>query len=97
MTRGQKRTLGRIIGALALFAIGLVLGGDRCGGWLKAGFMLAAWLLAGYDVLWDAIRGILRGQVFDENFLMALATVCAIAMKDWGEAAAVMIFFQISL
>ena len=95
MKRGQKRTLGRIIGALALFAIGLVLGGDRCGGWLKAGFMLAAWLLAGYDVLWDAIRGILRGQVFDENFLMALATVCAIAMKDWGEAAAVMIFFQI--
>ncbi len=61
MTRGQKRTLGRIIGALALFAIGLALGGDRCGGWLKAGFMLAAWLLAGYDVLWDAIRGILRG------------------------------------
>ena len=36
MTRGQKRTLGRIIGALALFAIGFVLGGDRCGGWLKS-------------------------------------------------------------
>lgn len=90
MTRRQKRTLARIVFGAALFAVSLFLS-DR---W-QAGFALAAWLLAGYDVLWSAVRNILRGQIFDEKFLMTLATVCAIAMRDWKEAAAVMIFFQV--
>lgn len=90
MTRRQKQTLARIVLGAALFAVSLFLDGR----W-QAGFALAAWLLAGYDVLWSAVRNILRGQIFDEKFLMTLATVCAIAMQDWKEAAAVMIFFQV--
>ena len=90
MTRRQKRLLLRIIIGISLFVIGLFLP-ER---W-KAGVMLAAWLVAGYDVLWAAIRNILRGQIFDEKFLMALATCCALAMRDWTEAAAVMLFFQV--
>ena len=84
---------GRVIrlgAALAVFAAGLFLDG-----WYQAGFMLSAWIVAGYDVLWSALRNILRGQIFDENFLMALATVCALAMQEWSEAAAVMIFYQV--
>ena len=90
MKRRQKILLGRILAAAALFAVGLFLNG-----WWKAGFMLASWLAAGYDIVWSALRNILRGQVFDEKFLMTLATVCALAMQDWGEAAAVMVLFQI--
>ncbi len=90
MKRRQKLLLGRILAAAALFAVGLFLDG-----WWKAGFMLASWLAAGYDIVWSALRNILRGQVFDEKFLMTLATVCALAMQDWGEAAAVMVLFQI--
>lgn len=90
MTRRQKKLLFRIIAALAVFVAGLFL----CDRW-RAGCMIAAWGLIGYDVLWSAIRNILRGQIFDEKFLMALATCCALAMQDWTEAAAVMLFFQI--
>ena len=90
MTRKQKKLLTRIIAALVLFAAGFFLKD-----WWQAGFMLAAWLLAGYDVLWDAIVNIFHGQLFDEKFLMGLATCGALAMQDWKEAAAVMVFFQI--
>ena len=90
MTRRQKRLLLRIVLGAALFAAGLFLDG-----WWQAGFMMGAWLVSGYDILWSALRNILRGQIFDEKFLMALATVCALAMQDWKEAAAVMLFFQV--
>ena len=90
MTRRQKRLLLRIGIGIVLFAVGLFLPE-----WWQAGLMVAAWLIAGYDILWSAIRNILRGQIFDEKFLMALATCCALAMKDWKEAAAVMLFFQV--
>lgn len=90
MTRRQKKLLVRIGVALVVFLVGLFLPG-----WWKAGFMLAAWAIVGYDVLWAAIRNILRGQLFDEKFLMALATCAALAMQDWAEAAAVMLFFQV--
>ncbi len=90
MTRRQKRVLLRILLGLTLLVAGLFLKG-----WWRAGFALAAWLIAGYDVLWAALRNILRGQVFDEKFLMTLATCCAIAMQKWTEAAAVMLFFQV--
>ena len=56
--------------------------------------LLLAYLIAGYDVLWGAVRGILRGQVFDENFLMSLATVGAILISEYAEAVAVMVFYQ---
>lgn len=87
MTGRQKRLLGRIAAGLLLFAVGLFLPG-----WWKTGFLLAAWLIAGYDVLWSAVRNILHGQLFDEKFLMSLATCCALGMQEWTEAAAVMLF-----
>ncbi len=90
MTRKQKKLLTRIIVSLVLFAVGFFLKS-----WWQMGFMLAAWLLAGYDVLWEAIVNIFHGQLFDEKFLMGLATCGALGMKDWKEAAAVMIFFQV--
>lgn len=90
MKRREKIALARIGCSVLLLGIGFLLPGR----W-KAGFMLAAWLLSGYDVLWDAVRNIFHGQFFDENFLMGLATVCAVAMQDWAEAAGVMILFQI--
>ena len=90
MKRRQKIELARIIASAVLMGIGFCLDG-----WWKAGFMLAAWLLSGYDVLWDAVCNVFRGQFFDENFLMALATVCAVAMQDWAEAAGVMVLYQI--
>ena len=90
MTRKQKKLLTRIIVSLVLFAAGFFLKS-----WWQMGFMLAAWLLAGYDVLWEAIVNIFHSQLFDEKFLMGLATCGALGMKDWKEAAAVMIFFQV--
>lgn len=90
MKRREKIALARIGCSVLLLGIGFLLPGR----W-RAGFMLAAWLISGYDVLWDAVRNIFHGQFFDENFLMGLATVCAVAMQDWAEAAGVMILFQI--
>ena len=90
MKRREKLALVRICCSVVLLGVGFFLDG-----WWKAGLMLAAWLLSGYDVLWDAVCNIFRGQFFDENFLMGLATVCAVAMQDWAEAAGVMILFQI--
>ncbi|MBQ3356643.1 MAG: cadmium-translocating P-type ATPase [Oscillospiraceae bacterium] len=90
MTRRQKKLLIRIASASAVFIAGLFLKD-----WWRAGCMIAAWLIVGYDVLWAAIRNILRGQIFDEKFLMALATCAALGMQDWAEAAAVMLFFQV--
>ena len=63
--------------------------------WIKIVIALVAYGLAGWDVLWGAVRGIAHGQVFDEKFLMAVATLGAIASQDYNEACAVMIFYQI--
>lgn len=90
MTRRQKRTVLRVTVGSVLFAGGLFLKD-----WWQAGAMIAAWGIAGYDVLWSALRNILRGQFFDEKFLMGLATCCAFGMQDWKEGAAVMLFFQV--
>ncbi|MFI3170445.1 MAG: heavy metal translocating P-type ATPase [Faecalibacterium sp.] len=56
---------------------------------------LLAYLMVGYDVVWDAVRNILKGQVFDENFLMSLATIGAFAIGEYTEGVAVMLFFQV--
>ena len=61
----------------------------------KTGILLAVYLLVGYDVLWRAIKNIKRGEVFDENFLMSIATVGAIAIDEYPEAVGVMLFYQI--
>ena len=92
MTRKQKKTLLRIaLAALLLLGAALL---PLEGIWKALAFCVP-WLVIGYDVLWDAIRGILHGQVFDEKFLMALATVGALAIGEYPEAAAVMLFYQV--
>lgn len=62
---------------------------------LKLGLYLAAYGTAGYDVLWNALRDLLRGRMLDENFLMAIATVGALGIGEPAEAAAVMLFYQV--
>lgn len=75
----------RIAAALILFA---------CGFWFKPLF-LVSYLLAGGDVLFKALRNIIKGQIFDENFLMGIATIGAICIKEYPEAVMVMILYQI--
>ncbi len=92
MTKKQKRTLLRILLAGLLLLGAALLPAE---GLWKALAYAVPWLVIGWDVLWDALRNILRGQVFDEKFLMALATVGAFAVGEYPEAAAVMLFYQI--
>ncbi len=97
MTRAQKRTLYRIIATAILFAAALFateLLPPLKGHWRLPAF-LAPYFLIGWDVLYTAGRNILKGQVFDENFLMALATVGALAIGEYPEAVAVMLFYQV--
>ncbi len=77
--------------ALLLLAAGLLL---REGLWVRTALFFLAYFIAGYDVLWNATRGIARGQVFDENFLMSLATIGALVIGEYAEAVAVMVFYQ---
>ena len=82
---------------IARFGIGiaLFLAANIGEGMLSVGLFLAAYLVFGYDVLYQAIRNMIKGQVFDENFLMALATVGAIAIGEMPEAVFVMLFYQV--
>ena len=106
MTKKQKQTLARILTAGVLFAALFV--GERLG-WIDAletllgtprpllplGLYLAVYLLIGWDVVWKALRNISHGQVFDENFLMLVATVAAFCIGEYEEAVAVMLFYQV--
>ena len=92
MSRKQKKTLLRI-GLEALLLAGAAL--LPAEGLWKALAYAVPWLVIGWDVLWDAVRGIAHGQVFDEKFLMAIATIGAFAIGEYPEAAAVMLFYQI--
>ncbi len=103
MNRKQKKTLARIIIAAVVFAAGATLGfifpesEERFTAlwFVRTAALLAAYLTAGWDVLWKAVRNISHGQVFDENFLMAVASVGAMIIGEYSEGAAVMIFYQI--
>lgn len=92
MNKKQKTNLMRIIAAVVLVA---ALWLSPVEGWLAGLLYLIPYLIVGYDILRKAVKGIFRGQVFDENFLMAVATVGAMALGDWREGCAVMIFYQI--
>lgn len=92
MSASQKRELGRIILSAALFVLALIIPAE---GWLKLLICLVPYIIAGYDVLFDAVANILHGQVFDEKFLMALASLGAFAVGEYHEAIFVMVFFQI--
>lgn len=87
----KKETL-RIGTALAIFAFGFLLKRYET---VSLVLFVLAYAMAGYDVLYRAIRNILRGQIFDENFLMSIATVGAFAIGDFAEGAAVMLFYQV--
>ena len=92
MSRKHKKRLARIIIAAAALAVIVLLPVNDI---IKAVLFLLPYLIVGWDVLWSAARNIAHGQVFDENFLMSLATVGAYALGDYVEAAAVMLFYQI--
>ena len=112
MSPKQKRWLARIVVALILFFAVMTftelapleewLGSRTAAIWVEFGLFLIPYLIAGYDVLWEAVENIGRGQVFDENFLMSVATIGAFAMvlfpdadPHMAEGAAVMLFYQV--
>lgn len=92
MSRKQKKILIRIALSAILCLVAWAL--PVSGLWRLIVFAVP-YLVIGYDVLWSAIRNILHGQIFDEKFLMTIATVGAFAIGDYPEAAAVMIFYQV--
>ncbi len=92
MSRKQKKSLLRILLGAVLLALCLALPLE--GIW-KLGAFLAAYLVSGGDVLWRAIRNIFRGQVFDENFLMCIATVGAFCTQEYMEGVLVMLLYQV--
>ncbi len=96
MTGGQKKRLWRIIIAAVLFIAALVITHVFELAWYWELLLFAVpYLVAGYDVLLEAAENIAHGQVFDENFLMAIASLGAFAIGEYPEAAAVMLFYQI--
>ena len=92
MSRKQKKVLIRIILAAVLL---IVLSQVPVTGYLRWGLYMIPYLVIGYDILKKAGKGILNRQVFDENFLMAVATVGAILLGDYAEGVSVMLFYQI--
>lgn len=92
MNKKQKKMLTRIIAAFLLLIILSLL---PVTGYLRFGLYLIPYLVIGYDILKKAFKGIRNRQVFDENFLMAAATVGAILLGDYQEGTAVMLFYQI--
>ena len=98
MTKKQKSLLTRIILGIVLFLAGMIL--ERAvdapwAYWTAVGLLLMSWLLCGLEIAIKAVKNIGHGQIFDENFLMTLATVGAFALMDFDEGAAVMLFFQV--
>ena len=97
MTKKQKRMLRRIILAAVLYAAAAVLCQVFASlPWpVQAVLYLIPYFIIGYDVLRKAVLGVVHGEVFDENFLMAVATVGAMCLGEYGEGVAVMLFYQV--
>lgn len=96
MSKKQKKVLVRIIVALLLLAGVILL--DKLAllpQWAMIVLYLVPYFVIGYDILWKAFKGIKNRQVFDENFLMAVATVGALCLQEFKEGVAVMLFYQI--
>ena len=92
MTTKQKKNLIRIAVALVLFLAAWL---SPLTGWWQLGAFLVPYFIVGWDVLWRALRNIAHGQIFDENFLMAVATIGALAIGEYPEGVAVMLFYQV--
>ena len=96
MSKKQKKVLIRIIiSSVLLVALMITSKLVQLNKWAEFVLYLVPYLIIGYDILKKAIKGIAKGQVFDENFLMAVATIGAVALGDFAEGAAVMLFYQI--
>lgn len=96
MTKKQKKVLIRIIvSAVLLAGIMIITKFVEINKWIQFALYLVPYLIIGYDILKKALKGIFKGQIFDENFLMAVATVGAVALGEFSEGAAVMLFYQI--
>lgn len=92
MTRKQKHLLFRIIIAAVLFAAGGLLTLDSTA---EMAVFLVCYVVIGWDIVWKALTNILHGQVFDENFLMTIATIGALILGEHSEGVAVMLFYQV--
>ena len=93
MTKKQKKVLYRIIIAAVLLAAFMLAPIEETR--IRFVLFLIPYAVIGYDILRKAVLGIVHGEVFDENFLMAVATIGAICLGDYAEGAAVMLFYQI--
>ena len=92
MGKKQKKMLARILVSAVVFAAGFFL---PLAGWSQLVFYLTVYAIIGWDIVWKAVRNIAHGQVFDENFLMALATIGAFCLQEFPEAVEVMLFYQV--
>lgn len=92
MTRKQKRLLIRILIAAVLFLLGSFV---PLPAWGSMVVFLSCYAVIGWDIVWKAVTNILNGQVFDENFLMTIATVGALILGQYSEGVAVMLFYQV--
>ena len=92
MTRKQKHLLTRIIVAAALFFTGSLF---HLPDSIETGVFLSCYVVIGWDIVWKAVTNILHGQVFDENFLMTIATIGALILGEHSEGVAVMLFYQV--
>lgn len=102
MSKKQKKMLVRIIASAVIWGAGLVISNlfpaeERFSVWgiIHLVIFAAAYLAIGWDILWKAIRNIAHGQVFDENFLMAIASIGAMVIGEYSEGVAVIIFYQV--
>lgn len=100
MTKKQKNMLARIIISFILFIA--LMAAEHTGSldglpgvWPKFLIFLVPYLIIGWDIVYKAVRGIINGQVFDENFLMTIATFGAFGVREYSEAVAVMLFYQV--
>ena len=92
MNKKQKKMLCRIVASFLLLGLALLVPAT---GYLRMALFLLPYAVIGWDVLWRAVRNISHGQVFDENFLMALATIGAFFTGEFPEGVAVMLFYQV--
>ena len=94
--KGDKILTIRLISGAVLFVIGLALGiFTKAPLPAELGVMIVSYVILGWDVLWQAVKNITRGQVFDEHFLMSVSTIGAFAIGEYPEAVAVMLFYQL--
>ena len=96
MNKKQKKILWRIIiSAVLVIALTVIFKFVQANIWVQAVLYMIPYAVIGYDILKKAVKGIFKGRIFDENFLMAVATVGAIGLGDFREGVAVMLFYQI--